>query len=89
MFMVDRRSVRGGVMTQPFHARLRERAEHEHVDAYVDLDTGLSEIVPEHTPPENDEWDICVTHLFDGWSIRPYESVAIGDLNCPIGLSLG
>jgi hypothetical protein len=57
----------GGSSETPFHARLRERAAHDHTDVFIDLDTGMSRIVPEDTLPEDESWDICVKHMRDGW----------------------
>ncbi len=66
-FMADSALGKGRALESPFHARLRERAAHEHTDVFIDLDTGLSRIVPENAVPEDQDWDLCVRHLRDGW----------------------
>ncbi len=57
----------GSVIENPFHARLRERAVHEHLDVFIDLDSGASRIVAADTLPEWPGWDICIKHLRHGW----------------------
>lgn len=66
-FMLENPLQIGWVIENPFHARLREKAAHEHLDVFLDLDSGTSRIVPADTLPEGSEWDICVKHLRDGW----------------------
>jgi hypothetical protein len=55
------------VVENPFHGRLREREAHEHLDAFIDLDSGISQIVPADTLPETPGWDVCFKHLRHGW----------------------
>jgi hypothetical protein len=83
-FLAHRPLQTGGVIENPFHARLRERGAHEHTDVFIDLDTGLSRIVPENTLPEDGKWDICVKHMRDGW---PY--IRLNHLKGVAGANLG
>jgi hypothetical protein len=83
-FMAHSPLPRNGLIENPFHARLRERAAHEHTDVFIDLDTGLSRIVPENTLPEDGQWDICVKHLRHGW---PY--IRLNHLKGVAGANLG
>ncbi len=72
------------LIENPFHGRLRERAAHEHLDVFIDLDSGVGQIVPENTLPEEPGWDVCLKHLRDGW---PY--IRLNHLSGVAGANLG
>lgn len=83
-FMLENPLRIGPVIENPFHAHLRERAAHNHLDIFIDLDSGTSRILPENTLPEGFGWDICVKHLRDGW---PY--IRLNYINGVAGSNVG